>query len=356
MMSTPISRGSAATASRMMWLSVDGTPAAGSSRSSTSGLRPSVIASSTSRWRPYGNSAMRWEASSASLRVSSSAIASSTTSWRRPAGLNMWGATPSRSATAIQTFSSTERPRNRRLIWKVRAIPSLTRSACATAVMSLPLNSTCPAVGLSTPVNRLISVVLPAPFGPISACRAPAPSWKSTLRVAASAPKLMHSCRVSRSGVVMAACSWRCAPWPQAPDDPIIEADDAVAREQRDQHQQQPEAELPGGRIELGEKVREREIRDGADEGAVEPAVASQHQDDQHGRGAIEAERAHIDIGIGLRPQAARDAGKRGRDRVAGDQPRIHRRADRVHAQCVLANAGQALAERRINERAHEQE
>src|SRR6185369_16866746 len=235
---------------------------------------------------------MRWEASSASLRAWSSAIASSTTSRRWPAGLNMWGATPSRSANAIQTFSSTERPRNRRLIWKVRAMPSLTRSACATAVISLPLNSTCPAVGLSTPVSRLISVVLPAPFGPISACLAPAPSVKSTLRVAASAPKLMDSCRVSRSGVLMVACSWRRPPDPQAPGDPIVEADDAIAREQRDQDQQEPEAKLPGGRIELAEKVREREIRDGADEGAVEPAIASKHQDDEHGRGAIEAERA----------------------------------------------------------------
>ena len=40
MISTPISFGSAATASRMMWLSALGTPAAGSSSSSTSGFEP----------------------------------------------------------------------------------------------------------------------------------------------------------------------------------------------------------------------------------------------------------------------------------------------------------------------------
>ena len=33
----------------------------------------------------------------------------------------------------MQTFSSTERPRNSRLIWNVRAMPSLTRSACVPA-------------------------------------------------------------------------------------------------------------------------------------------------------------------------------------------------------------------------------
>ena len=36
------------------------------------------------------------------------------------------GAAPTRSATDMQTFSRTESPRNSRLIWKVRAIPSLT--------------------------------------------------------------------------------------------------------------------------------------------------------------------------------------------------------------------------------------
>ena len=63
-----------------------------------------------------------------------------------------------------------------------------------------------------------------------------------------------------------------------------------------------------------------------------------------------------IDVGVGLRPQPAGDAGDRRRDRVADDQPRAHRRADRVHAQRVLADAGQALAERRIDQRAHEHE
>ena len=37
----------------------------------------------------------------------------------------------------------------------------------------LPSSRILPAVGLSTPVRRLITVVLPAPFGPIRAWRAP---------------------------------------------------------------------------------------------------------------------------------------------------------------------------------------
>ena len=59
------------------------------------------------------------------------------------------------------------------MIWKVRASPRRARSACDVPVMSSPLRLTVPEDGFSAPVMRLISVVLPAPFGPISARRAP---------------------------------------------------------------------------------------------------------------------------------------------------------------------------------------
>src|SRR4029450_4440395 len=52
MMSTPMSRGRLSIASRMMWLSALGTPAAGSSSSRPSGFRPSPMGSSTPRSRP----------------------------------------------------------------------------------------------------------------------------------------------------------------------------------------------------------------------------------------------------------------------------------------------------------------
>ena len=52
----------------------------------------------------------------------------------------------------------------------------------------------------------------------------------------------------------------------------------------------------------------------------------------------------------GLREQRAGDAGDRRRDRVDDQQPPVHRRADRVHARHVLADAGERLAERRIDD------
>ena len=133
-----------------------------------------------------------------------------------------------------------------------------------------------------------MKVVLPAPFGPISAWRAPLSSLKLMSRAAASAPKFLLSERVSSSVghgeparfAAQAGCVMR-----------VAHAEDAAAREQRDEHQQQAEAELPGGRIELRQEVREHHVGDRADERAVEPAVAAEHQDDQHGGGAVEAER-----------------------------------------------------------------
>ena len=52
MISTAMSRGSCSITSRMIALSADGTPAAGSSSSSTVGCRPSAMAISTRRCLP----------------------------------------------------------------------------------------------------------------------------------------------------------------------------------------------------------------------------------------------------------------------------------------------------------------
>src|SRR5215470_12093036 len=69
--------------------------------------------------------------------------------------------------------------------------------------MSSPSSNTCPADGLSAPVMRLTKVVLPAPFGPISARRAPFSKVSSISRATRSAPKLLLRPRVSKTGVVI---------------------------------------------------------------------------------------------------------------------------------------------------------
>ena len=54
----------------------------------------------------------------------------------------------------------------------------------------------------------LMNVVFPAPFGPISACRAPSSSRNSMLSATVSAPKLLQSARVSRTTLTRLAPSF----------------------------------------------------------------------------------------------------------------------------------------------------
>ena len=59
------------------------------------------------------------------------------------------------------------------MFWNVRATPRAVMRSARQPVMSWPSNTRRPALGASTPVTRLKSVVLPAPFGPITAWMAP---------------------------------------------------------------------------------------------------------------------------------------------------------------------------------------
>ena len=87
------------------------------------------------------------------------------------------------------TFSSTERFWKRRIVWKVRAMPSLTMRWVSQFVMSLPSKRTVPLSDRWFPVMRLKTVVLPAPFGPMSPTMAPWPTSKEISFTAISPPK-----------------------------------------------------------------------------------------------------------------------------------------------------------------------
>ena len=66
----------------------------------------------------------------------------------------------------IATFSRTVRLRNGLTIWNVRATRALAIVHGFSPVMSSPSTNTWPSLGFTWPVIRLISVLLPAPFGP----------------------------------------------------------------------------------------------------------------------------------------------------------------------------------------------
>ena len=94
------------------------------------------------------------------------------------------------SIAPIATLSSTVRSGNGRTIWNVRARPRAAdvlgrlRRRCAA-----PSKRMSPASGLNTPAMRLNSVVLPAPFGPMTAKISPGATASDTSSTATSPRK-----------------------------------------------------------------------------------------------------------------------------------------------------------------------
>jgi hypothetical protein len=103
---------------------------------------------------------------------------------------------------ARPTFSATVSRRNSEMIWKVRTTPRATRRSGEALVMSVPKRRMVPAEGCKMPVIWLTRVVLPAPFGPINAWRAPGSSARFTFCVTLSAPKFLWRPVISSAGTL----------------------------------------------------------------------------------------------------------------------------------------------------------
>src|SRR5947209_8565998 len=112
-------------------------------------------------------------------------------------------------------------------------MPSDARRTGPSREMSRPPKRIAPASGRSSPASAAISVVLPAPFGPIIACSSPGSTVSATSPSATRPPKRLLSPAVSSSGSAI---------------DPARrgkQAEDARSRKQHDQDQQRPEDRLP---------------------------------------------------------------------------------------------------------------
>src|SRR5439155_7976454 len=99
---------------------------------------------------------------------------------------------------------SAEKPRKWLVIGSERAGPSRDRAAASRGVTSRPAKRVVPASGLRSPASWPISVVLPAPLGPMSACVSPSSTSRSTRSVARRPPKLLLSPRIATSGSAIA--------------------------------------------------------------------------------------------------------------------------------------------------------
>src|SRR6185436_4070778 len=111
-----------------------------------------------------------------------------------------------------------------------------------------------PEFGISCPVNWLISVVLPAPLGPMMACSSPGATSSDRLSVALMPPKLRTRFSTRSKG---SAKELATAKPPEQPHD-------AAAREQYDQQQQRAHDQCPiFGK--LRQQLFQQEKHDGAE-------------------------------------------------------------------------------------------
>ena len=177
-------------------LSTSFRPAAGSSRSRNRGEPERARARPSLRWSPYGSSSASRPAERASPIRSSSSVARARAARRRA---------PAPSAAA-STFSCTVSRANERMPWNDLATPASENRRGCQFVASSPSTSTLPAVGRWKPVIAFRSVVLPAPFGPITPRIVPSGSSRSTPSTALTPTKWTARPRVLRVG--RAAAGW----------------------------------------------------------------------------------------------------------------------------------------------------
>src|SRR5438128_1263611 len=120
--------------------------------------------------------------------------------------------------------------------------------------ISTPSSRILPPLGTSSPDNRLMTVDLPAPFGPISAWISPRPRLSDRSRTAASPPKLLPSplTRKTGSGIGRDFLGWRHARLarPAQPGDPMRQQQYSGDHEQA--HRQEPMGG-PAGQQILGQ-------------------------------------------------------------------------------------------------------
>src|SRR6266702_2915655 len=116
------------------------------------------------------------------------------------------------------------------VIWNERAKPRCERAGAESAVMSSPAKRTRPRSGTRLPASWPISVVLPAPFGPMIACVSPSSTSRSTLSLASSAPKLLVRPRTSSRTLFILAEE---------------QSREAALEEEHREHQQRTQDQLP---------------------------------------------------------------------------------------------------------------
>src|ERR1700687_1937810 len=137
-----------------------------------------------------------------------------------------------------------------------------------------------PAVGARSPESRLISVLFPAPLGPITACRRPRLTSSETLSTAVRQPKTFFSPLALNPRSVIQYLR------KANPTKSIQKTGQATREQQHHHHDQGSHSELPMlcQSAEQGltrQELLEQNVGERAKDRSVQPSDAAEDQDDQ---------------------------------------------------------------------------
>src|SRR5437667_3383799 len=213
--------------------------------------------------RPFASSPNRRRISAASSQTAESVGASATRLAILPSREKIVSATLSRAVSWSKRFTS----------WKLRAIPALMRPCTDCLVTSASRKRIWPPSGRKSPEIRFTSVVLPAPFEPISARPSVSLTVKFTWSTACVSPNHFTRSFVMSRLILAPSTS---APPLESRHEPAGGADDPGGQREHERHQHGAEQQLPVDRVadRVGLEVVEH---DGADDGARERAKPAEH-------------------------------------------------------------------------------
>src|SRR5947199_2782086 len=297
-------------------------PAMGSSSRSMRGLVASAIAISSWRCSPWLSLETMTSPRPASPTRASAARAGSRNSCSRRALRQKRNEGPAWACTASATLSSAVKSRNSEVIWNERAKPSWLRRSTVSAVTSLPSKWMRPASGAISPASWAMSVVLPAPFGPITACSSPFGTASEIASDAITPPKRLLTPSISNSASAMAAAHEQTV--------------DATAREQHHKQKQRTKNDL---RVlgDARECFFQHQQRQRADHRPEYRAHAAEHRHhDEVARASPVHERRADEVGM-VGEQRAGEPAQHAREYETEQLVAIGGKADRPHASFVRA-------------------
>src|SRR5215831_811368 len=201
-----------------------------------------------------------------------------------------------------------------------------------------------PEVGARSPERTLTSVLLPAPFGPITACSSPTAKWSETLSTAVSPRKRLVSCTALSTSSGIDRCPRSL---PQQ-----TKAGQSAGHEKDDQNDENAHRKLPmlGKRAEetiVGEHLLQQNEGKGADDGSIQPAHPTEDEHHQNPRRVMPREDLRVDEPeLASREIAGQTRQAAGEDEGSQLVPK-RRKTERAHPLLIDAHRRQGMAKRR---------